>query len=1136
MISLTCTSCRKKLSVKDELAGNKVKCPGCGKPVSVQAGSEKQATAGFESGKVAPPQPPGPEEPTLPPALFPDLAESATQPPRSPAGANRAADVAGGTTSAGGPVHAPAGHPAELTEFLGPPQAPDELGRLGGFRILKILGYGGMGVVFQGEDTRLGRKVAIKAMLPHLAGSKTSQDRFLREARSAAALEHDHIVPIFHVGEDRGVPFIAMPFLKGTPLDERLVQEPALTLGEVIRIGRETAEGLAAAHEQGLVHRDIKPANLWLEWPRDRVKILDFGLARAVTDDAQLTQQGAIVGTPAYMAPEQASGGAVDTRCDLFSLGCVLYRLATGKAPFMGTNTMSTLMSVANDEPNKPQAVNPEVPAALSDLVMQLLAKKPEDRPQSAREVAARLAALTKDSPPSAVRALENQPTREYQPRPVKESSTRVLNAAAPRTETIAPASPPSRTRRRPLVLLAVAVSLVLLTAAFVLIELFPAGADPGKDNSLANGGSEERKDDTTKAAASPLDNLDPSRVLVENRRRWQPAELVALLGDHHRRIHECRGLFISPDGKWLLCLGNSDFQLYETAPLRLRWDAYDFQETGGSTAAAFLADGKHFFRRNKLWDISGVEPKVVAEVKPEGVLRAAAARTKPLVAASYEDGFVRVFELAEGKLQLRKEFKAADADAPRHPYAWENGLEVVFADPAGQTLLTRNLLESKRFKIWDLRVNPPTVVYGANAPQVAISPDAKTMAVANQDGTTLWDLGETPPRPVPGWNVHVAGPYGLAFAPDSRQLLISPGNRQVDLWSVVPGRDKPLSTAVGPNGVAALSADGKVLFVFDTYAGMNGLRVFDAAGQDWKERPPPHTALGRPLFSHDGRMLWTLAPHGIHSLSSQWDLSGPGPVEKALPPAVESGMLLGWRANALLLLRENSLWSWKGDAAPPHLLIDLGPGRIHTGSVSRDGRWLAFTRETKPEQAAAEFWDLQAQPPRKATALEPTTDAHRMQFSADGKKLAFGGHTVPSRLFVLDGVAWKEAWKGPVTHTDGMVITAAGDRLATIANEIGIWDASSLPPRLLYNIPELHAKYADFSPDGRFLALGGGDKLAIYEAGTGVLKKAWALPQPAWEVAFAPDGRHLAVRNLDGCIWILRLNLPPAELSDAGK
>src|SRR5262249_39032557 len=152
-----------------------------------------------------------------------------------------------------------------LTDLLGPPQADDELGRLGKYRILKVLGHGGMGVVYQAEDPELKRMVAIKAMLPGQAASANAGQRFLREAQAMAAIKHDHIVTIYQVDRARGVPFLAMEFLKGEPLAERLEREAKMPVAEVLRIGREIAQGLAAAHEHGLIHRDIKPANIWLE-------------------------------------------------------------------------------------------------------------------------------------------------------------------------------------------------------------------------------------------------------------------------------------------------------------------------------------------------------------------------------------------------------------------------------------------------------------------------------------------------------------------------------------------------------------------------------------------------------------------------------------------------------------------------------------------------------------------------------------------------------------------------------------------------------------------------------------------------------------------------------------------------------
>lgn len=296
--------------------------------------------------------------------------------------------------------------PDRLTSFLAPPERPDEIGRLGPYRVLAVLGRGGMGVVFRAHDPALDRIVALKAMLPGTSAVPAASERFLREARASAALKHPHIVTIFQVGEDRGVPFLAMEFLEGEPLDDRINREDRLPLAEILRVGREAALGLAAAHARGLVHRDIKPANLWLEGPSRHVKILDFGLARAQADQARLTQSGLIVGTPAYMAPEQAEGKPADPRGDLFSLGCVLHEMSTGTPPFHRDTTIAVLRALALHEPPLLVELRPEAPRELSALVARLLAKNPEDRPASAQEVAQRL------------RALEQRPTTQVLPKP----------------------------------------------------------------------------------------------------------------------------------------------------------------------------------------------------------------------------------------------------------------------------------------------------------------------------------------------------------------------------------------------------------------------------------------------------------------------------------------------------------------------------------------------------------------------------------------------------------------------------------------------------------------------------------------------------------------------------------------------
>jgi hypothetical protein len=264
----------------------------------------------------------------------------------------------------------------------------------GRYRILAELGQGGMGIVYRAHDMQLDREVALKVLRPEVAANPQTAARFLREARALAAVRHDHVVEVYDYGERDGVRFVTMPLLRGETLHTRLERHSPLSVAEVIRIGTELAAGLAAVHEQGLIHRDLKPANVWLEALTGRVKLLDFGLAHDPGAGDRLTRTGAVVGTPAYMSPEQVNGLDLDARSDLFSLGSVLYRAATGRPAFAGPTQSATLAAVGEKDPPPAQAVNPVVPAALSDLIARLHGKRPADRPASAAAVVEALRGL----------------------------------------------------------------------------------------------------------------------------------------------------------------------------------------------------------------------------------------------------------------------------------------------------------------------------------------------------------------------------------------------------------------------------------------------------------------------------------------------------------------------------------------------------------------------------------------------------------------------------------------------------------------------------------------------------------------------------------------------------------------------
>ncbi|MGE3805367.1 MAG: bifunctional serine/threonine-protein kinase/ABC transporter substrate-binding protein [Gemmataceae bacterium] len=283
-----------------------------------------------------------------------------------------------------------------LVEYMfDPPQTLDELGWLKHYRVLKLLGAGAMGLVLKATDTQLDRPVALKVLQPVLLDDEQARARFLREAKGMAAIRHDNVTNVYEVSELRRFPYFVMEYLVGETLAERIDREPRLTYPDVLRIGREIAQGLAAAHERGVIHRDVKPANIWLEDSGGRVKILDFGLARV--DDPELkglTAAGTIMGTPNYMAPEQARGDDVDARCDLFSLGCVLYHMSSGLMPFDGPSITAILTALAAEQPKNLRKLNPELPESFVALVEELLAKKREDRPESARVVVEALRSL----------------------------------------------------------------------------------------------------------------------------------------------------------------------------------------------------------------------------------------------------------------------------------------------------------------------------------------------------------------------------------------------------------------------------------------------------------------------------------------------------------------------------------------------------------------------------------------------------------------------------------------------------------------------------------------------------------------------------------------------------------------------
>ncbi|HTX10600.1 MAG TPA: protein kinase [Solirubrobacteraceae bacterium] len=340
----------------------------------------------------------------------------------------------------------------------------------GRYRLEEVIGRGGMSTVYRGTDLSLDRIVAVKvAMDPLLERDPVYASRFKREARAAAGISNSGVVTVFDAGADGPTRYIVMEYVEGQDLAAILREERPLEPTRAADIAEQVAGTLAAAHAAGIVHRDIKPGNIMVT-PEGRAKVLDFGIART-SDGVSLTQTASVLGTAPYMSPEQAMGQPADARSDIYSLGCVLYEMLTGKPPFMGDLPAAVLHQHVRVAPKPPSALNPDVPPALDALVLEMLAKSPADRPQTAAEVRDRLATLE-----SATEATKPLPAAPVPPAPT------VAQPLLPAPEPVPPTAPVSPRKRGSGPWVVFTVIAVLLLGAAVAYAV--TSGDSGKSGS----------------------------------------------------------------------------------------------------------------------------------------------------------------------------------------------------------------------------------------------------------------------------------------------------------------------------------------------------------------------------------------------------------------------------------------------------------------------------------------------------------------------------------------------------------------------------------------------------------------------------------------------------------------------------
>jgi WD40 repeat protein len=931
-------------------------------------------------------------------------------------------------------------HADDGLDFLSPAEKPGLLGRLGHYEVSEVIGRGGMGVVLKAFDQTLQRVVAIKVLAAPLATSATARRRFVREAQAAAAVRNEHVIDIHAVEEAGERPYLVMEYVSGVSLQQRLDRAGPLEVKEILRIGIQTAAGLAAAHAQGLVHRDIKPANILLENGVERVKLTDFGLARAV-DDASLTQSGVIAGTPQYMAPEQARGEVVDHRADLFSLGSVLYALCTGRAPFWAIGTMAVLKRVCEDMPRPIPEINPEVPDWLAALIARLHAKDPADRPQSAAEVtellSAHLASLQQNAAVR-IRPGPRSPGRRGRGWRVAAAALVLLLGSLTLTEATGVTRVAATVLRilTPDGTLAVEVEdanvkvtiegdggLVITGAGPQEVRLRPGSyrlraTKDGKPIqnevvtisrgdkqvvrvSLEGAGLARSAFPFKPPPPGPLDRLDPAKIPAWERFPWQPKELVAVLGEHRgRHWGPITCVTFSPDGKRAASCGHDrPVFVWDADTLHLR--AVLMGHTQGNWCVAFSPDGRRLLSAGedqtvRLWDVDTGQELRRFEGHAGTVWSVAYGRDGRHALSGEADRIVRLWDVETGKEVRRFEGHSAAACS-------------VGFTPDGLHALSGS--SDRTMRLWELKTGKEVRKFEGHADNfriVTCLPDGRRALSCSHDKTLrLWDLDSG--QEVRCYEGHTDAVFGVAISPDGRRALSCGPDRTIRLWDVetgqelrqMPCRSTVSSVAFSPDGRRALSgSDSGNLRLWDLKRGVEHdpfVRIATRRGRE---------CVSRVVFSPDGRRLLTCTGEEIARL---WDVAGGKELRRfRMPPDIWD---VAFSSDGRRVFASGAsgvgIWAAETGAEVRHIQPPSGTwGMVLSG----DDRWLV----TAGTDGRVHMWDVASGRELQAFTGHERGVVLGVAVSPGRRRLLSGGDDNTVRLWDLDSGAQLQRVEGP--------------------------------------------------------------------------------------------------------------------------